>query len=150
MDDVKQKKIEQESEIQESSPERILIIKHSALGDFLMSLGAMQAIARAHPKAELFLLTTPPYRDIGEKTGLFKEIWEDSRPKLRHVREFKALIRKIQKARFSWVYDLQNTERTRLYSFFSRKKGIPFWSSSNRGASHYYEGSSGSASAYYG
>ncbi|MEP0337122.1 MAG: lipopolysaccharide heptosyltransferase family protein, partial [Alphaproteobacteria bacterium] len=43
------------------SPRRnILVIKLSALGDFVQALGPMQAIRAHHPGARVDLLTTPP------------------------------------------------------------------------------------------
>ena len=38
----------------------VLIIKLSALGDFVLSLGAMRAVRDFHPSARITLLTTPP------------------------------------------------------------------------------------------
>ena len=40
--------------------ERILVIKLSALGDFVQALAAMKRIREAHPGARITLLTTPP------------------------------------------------------------------------------------------
>ena len=42
--------------------QRILVIKLGALGDFVQALRAMAEIRRAHPKARITLLTTPPTR----------------------------------------------------------------------------------------
>ena len=52
---------------------RVLIIKLSALGDFVLALGAMRAIRAAHPKAQLTLLTTPPYEALAKATGFFQK-----------------------------------------------------------------------------
>ena len=62
--------------------QRILVIKLSALGDFVLSIGPMQAIRRAHPQADLTLLTTRGLVPLAEATGLFRRIWQDDRPKL--------------------------------------------------------------------
>ena len=40
----------------QGTPEQILVIKLSALGDFVVSLGAMQAIRRHHRDARITLL----------------------------------------------------------------------------------------------
>ena len=44
--------------------ERILIVKLSALGDFVLALAAMKKIRQAHPKAHITLLTTPPFEAL--------------------------------------------------------------------------------------
>ncbi len=49
--------------------ERILVIKHGALGDFLLATGAFQAIRRHHANAEITLLTTRPYAEFGREIG---------------------------------------------------------------------------------
>lgn len=46
--------------------ERILVIKLSALGDFVLALAAMKQIRKAHPKAHITLLTTPPFEALGK------------------------------------------------------------------------------------
>jgi ADP-heptose:LPS heptosyltransferase len=38
--------------------QKILVIKLSALGDFILALPAMAAIRQKHPKAHITLLTT--------------------------------------------------------------------------------------------
>ena len=40
----------------EPPPEHVLVIKHGALGDVVLALGAMQAIRRHHPDATITLL----------------------------------------------------------------------------------------------
>ena len=59
---------------------RILVIKLSALGDVVMSIGAFQAIRAQHPEAEIVLLTTPPYAALAEASGCFAKVWLDDRP----------------------------------------------------------------------
>ena len=41
--------------------QRILVIKLGALGDFIYSIGPMQAIKKKHPDAELTLMTRPTF-----------------------------------------------------------------------------------------
>lgn len=60
--------------------EAILVIKLGALGDFIQALGPMAAIRRAHPKAEITLLTTKMFETLGEQCGYFDTIWRDPRP----------------------------------------------------------------------
>jgi ADP-heptose:LPS heptosyltransferase len=43
---------------------KVLVIKLSALGDFVLALAAMRRIRAAHPKARITLLTTPPFEAL--------------------------------------------------------------------------------------
>ena len=58
---------------------RILVVKLGALGDFILALGAMQAIRRYHAGAQLNLLTTAALAPLAESAGLFDEICLDER-----------------------------------------------------------------------
>jgi len=53
------------------APERILVIKLGALGDFVQALGPFAAIRAHHPAADIVLLTTRPYADLGRASGYF-------------------------------------------------------------------------------
>ncbi|WP_300375581.1 glycosyltransferase family 9 protein [Henriciella sp.] len=119
--------------------ERVLVIKLSALGDFVMALGAMRAIREQHPKAKLTLLTTPPYEKLAKATGLFQTIETDGRPDgLKATRE---LIRRIRTARYDIIYDLHTSGRTANYfkalnlPFFN----TPLWSGHAEGAAFFHD-----------
>ncbi len=62
-------------------PTRILVIKLSALGNVVLSLGPFAAIRRHHPDAEITLLTTPPYAAFLAGSPYFDRIWSDGRPR---------------------------------------------------------------------
>ncbi len=101
---------------------KILVIKLSALGDFMQTLGAMAAIRKHHPDAHVTLLTTKPFKGFAEKCGYFDEIFIDTRPKFFNILEIYNFRKKLIKANFTRIYDLQNNNRTYLYSkFFSKK-----------------------------
>jgi ADP-heptose:LPS heptosyltransferase len=53
---------------------RILVIKLSALGDFIQASGPMKALRAHHPDAHITLLTTDPYVAMGQATGWFDEV----------------------------------------------------------------------------
>ena len=59
----------------ETTHKNVLVIKLSALGDFILSVGAFQAIRAHHPGARIALLTTEPFRKLAEASGCFDEIW---------------------------------------------------------------------------
>lgn len=117
---------------------KILIIKLSALGDFVIALGAMKAIRSHHPDAKITLLTTNPYKALAQQSGYFNDIWIDNRPKVYNLPHWFKFKKQINDAKFDRVYDLQNNDRTSIYfNLFSPK---PEWVGATRGASHYYDG----------
>ena len=61
--------------------ERILVIKLGALGDFVQALGPMKAIRKAHPDAEITLMTSDPFSTLGILSGYFDHVMIDVKPK---------------------------------------------------------------------
>ena len=59
--------------------ERILVIKHGALGDWVLATGCFAAIRRHHRSAHVTLLTTPAFADLGARCPWFDEVWTDER-----------------------------------------------------------------------
>jgi len=92
------------------APERILVIKLSALGDMVMATGPFAAIRAHHPGAHVTLLTTAPFAPLVEGAGWFDAVWTDGRP--RKASAWWALIARLRAARFTRVYDLQTQTRT--------------------------------------
>ena len=112
---------------------RILIIKFGALGDFAQVFAPMQAIRRAHPEAEITLLTTPPYKALAEASGLFDRIDTDGRPN--GWIAWLAMAGRLRSARYDRVYDLHTSKgSTRLWWALSPKP--PEWSGIARFGSH--------------
>ncbi|MEM7225276.1 MAG: glycosyltransferase family 9 protein [Pseudomonadota bacterium] len=117
--------------------ERVLVIKLSALGDFVLSIGAFQAIRRHHPEARITLLTTGPFTGLAEASGCFDQVWCDSRPGLGQVGAWLALARRLRSGRFQRVYDLQRSDRSGWYfRLLARPK--PEWVGTVSGCSHRY------------
>lgn len=117
---------------------RILVIKHGALGDIVLATAAFSAIRQHHKGAHIVLLTTPAYADMLRASGYFDEVWVDTRPKLYHPIAFFRLIEKIRGGGFTRIYDLQTSERTSWYFYFMRKP-VPEWSGIAKGASHCHD-----------
>lgn len=117
------------------STDRVLVIKLGALGDFLLALGPMQAIRRAHPDARITLLTRDAYRDLAAASGLFDEIRVDPAPKLNPL-SWLALRRWLRGGRFDRVYDLQTSDRSAAYFRLLGGAGGPEWSGKVAGSSH--------------
>ena len=122
----------------DDSPQRILVIKLSALGDFVLSIRSFQAIRAHHPQGHIVLLTTAPYEGLARASGLFDEIWIDERPVLWRPDRWLRLGRRLRSGGFHRVYDLQRSDRSAAYfRLFGTPK--PEWVGTHRHASHRYE-----------
>lgn len=120
-----------------SSPARILVIKLSALGDFVLSIASFQAIRAHHPQAAITLLTTAPYRPMAEASGCFDAVWSDARPAWWQPGGWLALRRRLVAGRFDRVYDLQRSDRSGGY-FRLLPRPKPEWVGVVPGCSHRY------------
>ncbi len=115
-----------------SRARRILVIKHGAFGDFIMALGAFQALRRHHEGDHLVLQTIPSLAPLARASGWFDEVWTDPREK--GLRALLAIRRQIKGGRFDLVYDLQSSDRTGLY-FQLLRPFPPRWSGTAWGCS---------------
>lgn len=119
--------------------ERILVIKLSALGDFVQATGPMKAVRAAHPEAHVTLLTTRPYTAMGEATGWFDAVWSDGRPDWSDLPAVARLLMRLRGGRFDRVYDLQTQSRTvRYFQLLWPRR--PLWSGNAPGAAFRYAG----------
>lgn len=114
----------------------ILVIKHSALGDMILALPLLRAIRRHHVGERIVLLTTAPYVDLLQRSGLADDIWVDPRPKFWQPLKLLTLLRRIRAGGFSRIYDLQGSQRTKSYY---RLLGSPaeLWVGNAPGCRHY-------------
>ncbi len=117
-----------------TSQQKILIIKLSALGDFIQALGPMAAIRQHHKNAHITLLTTKPFEGFAHKCGYFDGVWIDTKPKLLNLQNWVSLRKRLNHANFMRIYDLQNNDRTSFY--FKLFKNKPEWIGVAPGASH--------------
>ncbi len=102
---------------------RILVIRLSALGDFVQSFGPFEAIRRAHPTAHITLLTTRPFVELARLAPWFDHVEVDTRPRWTDLAGVRALRRQLQG--YDRVYDLQTSGRTARYFWLA---GRPVWS----------------------
>ncbi|WP_085905424.1 glycosyltransferase family 9 protein [Kiloniella majae] len=120
------------------APKRVLVIKLSAFGDFILSIRSFQAIRAHHPNADITLLTTKPYLALAKASGCFNSVLTDSKPKIYEIPSILKLRKTLRSHKFDRVYDLQRNERTSFYyKLFPATK--PEWVGNVRGCSHYYE-----------
>ena len=89
---------------------RVLIIKLGALGDVVIALPAIERIRRAHPQAEITLLTTAPFATLFEACPWVDKVEADGRPK--GLAGFLKLAGRLRQARYDRVYDLQTSDRS--------------------------------------
>jgi ADP-heptose:LPS heptosyltransferase len=105
--------------------QKILVIKLSALGDFVLALAAMKKIRQAHPKAHITLLTTPPFEALAKASPYFNAVFTDGRPE--GFPEWMTLRRRLRAAHFARVYDLQTSNHTsRIFQLL--RPNPPAWS----------------------
>ncbi len=114
---------------------RILVVKLSALGDFVLATAAFQAIRAHHQGDHVTLLTTAAFVGLARASGYFDQVWVDSRPRPWQVGAWIGLVRRLRGGGFARVYDLQHSDRTHLYfRMFGRQR--PEWSGVAPGCSH--------------
>jgi ADP-heptose:LPS heptosyltransferase len=112
--------------------EKILVIKLSALGDFVLALAAMKKIREAHKKAHITLLTTPPYEGLAKASPYFNAVFTDGRPET--FSQWTALRKRLKAANYDRVYDLQTSAHSaRLFHLL--RPGPTAWSGIALGAS---------------
>lgn len=116
-----------------SAQQKILVIKHGALGDMIQALGPCAAIRAHHPDAHILLLTTSPYRELAVASGYFDEILIDNRPKWWQLSASWRLWHQLKQLSVEWVYDLQTSERTACYHRLIQHR---YWSGIAAGCSH--------------
>ncbi len=111
-----------------AAAKRVLIIKLSALGDFMLALGAIKAVREAHLAARITLLTTPPFGHFAEHCPFVDTVETDGRPE--GVGPTRELLRRIRKERYDIVYDFQTSGRTANYFKALNMPGRkpPLWS----------------------
>ncbi len=95
--------------------DKILVVKLSALGDFIMCFAAFAAIRHHHPSAHITLLTTKPFVEMAKRSGWFDKIVIDDKPKFFDIGGWMKLRARLRGGNFTRVYDLQTNDRTGFY-----------------------------------
>lgn len=97
---------------------QILVIKHGALGDVILSFHALAAIRKHYPEAHIVVLTTSPYKGFYEKCPDCDEVFVDDRPKWWQFYGILSLWQFFKTRKFDLIFDLQASGRTSLYYRF--------------------------------
>ena len=109
----------------------ILIIKHGSLGDIAQASGAIQDISDNHPNDNLYMLSTKPYYDLLKKNPNIDDVIIDKRLSRFNLIYLYLLMKKIKSFKFSKIYDLQNSSRSKFYKkILFPKASSNIWSSS--------------------
>jgi ADP-heptose:LPS heptosyltransferase len=105
----------------------ILVIKHGALGDVVQISGALKDIRNAHPKDNIILLTSSPYKELFSICPYIDDLLIDNRESFFKINIWLKLRKAIKRYKFNTVYDLQNSYRTDSYKKYMFS--APNWSS---------------------
>ena len=102
------------------SPQRLLVIKHGALGDIVQGFGAFVSLRAGHPTAHIALLTASPFIEFAHMMPWFDEVLVDRRASVLHLQETWRM-RKLIHDNWDLIVDLQCSQRTaRYFDFFAR------------------------------
>ena len=116
--------------------EKILIIKHGALGDFILSFGPFKAIRKYHPNSNIILLTNSIFKQFAIESNYFNEVIVDNRPTFWNLKKILKLGILLRKKNFFRIYDLQTSQRSSLYYNFFKLKSYVEWSGTALGCTH--------------
>ena len=97
---------------------KILVIKHGALGDIILSMYPLFSIKKNFKNCNFTILTEPQYIDLFKNLPFVDYIKADNRKSIFFVFSFIKLCIWFYKQKFDWVFDLQTSKRTNIYFYF--------------------------------
>jgi ADP-heptose:LPS heptosyltransferase len=97
------------------SNKSILVIKLGALGDIIHSAGWFSLLRTYHANDSLSILTTPPYKDLVQRMGIFDHVFSFERFSFLNIKAWYQLHHWFNFNEFFCVYDLQGVNRTDWY-----------------------------------
>lgn len=115
---------------------KILIIKFGGLGDFILSLHAINTVKEFHAGDNITLLTEKPYHLIASKSGWFNEIIKIKRSTFYFLDKFQ-IKSKLDQSKFDVIYDFQTSKRSSSYFTIFKNKNTR-WSGIAEGCSNYH------------
>lgn len=115
---------------------KVLIIKLSALGDFVLAMGAMRKVREHHPSAQITLLTTPPFETFAKACPYFDRVEIDGRP--RDTSGTTRLLRRMRAEKYDIIYDFQTSSRSSNY-FQALRPNPPLWSGISSGCAFLHD-----------
>ena len=97
---------------------KILVIKHGALGDIILSMYPLFSIKKNFNNCNFTILTESKYSDLFKNIPFVDYIKADNRKSIFFVFNFIKLCIWFYKQKFDWVFDLQTSKRTNIYFYF--------------------------------
>ncbi|MGC8476848.1 MAG: glycosyltransferase family 9 protein [Acetobacteraceae bacterium] len=116
--------------------EKVLVIKHGALGDLVQSFDALAAVRCHHRESELVLMTATEHAKLARLLPWPDRLWLDDRPPVWKPMSWWAIRRRFVEEGFRIVYDLQCSRRTGRYFRLIPRARRPLWVGAARGCSH--------------
>jgi heptosyltransferase-1 len=111
-------------------PQRILIIRLSAIGDIIMASALIPALREAYPQAHLAWLAESGYAELLQDNPRLDQVFLWPRRRWRQLRqarqygqvwrEFRALARELRAGDFDLVLDIQGLLKSGAWAFLSR------------------------------
>ena len=109
-----------------ASQKRILIIKHGALGDIILSMDGFASVREHHQDDHLAVLTTPAFAGFLRQAPYFDEVLTDQRAPVWNIRQVGA-IRRLLRQNWTRIYDFQYSGRTaRYFRYIIKGTGAEF------------------------
>ncbi len=102
--------------------EKVLIIKHGALGDLIQSDGVLRDIRQHYSQTEITLLTSPVYAALMRRCPHIDRVLGDPRLAWWQWYKQRQMLAELRQQGYSQVIDLQNSDRTRLYQRWGLKE----------------------------
>ena len=93
----------------------ILIIKHGSLGDLIQANGSIEDIKKSNSRSHVVLLTSAHFFDLMSKCPYVDEVLVDVRLPRWNLLYLYKLRKKLNAYNFTYIYDLQNSSRTKFY-----------------------------------
>ncbi|MTI63063.1 glycosyltransferase family 9 protein [Methylophaga sp.] len=101
--------------------DKVLIIKHGALGDLIQSDGVLRDIREHFSDSEISLLTSPAYAALMRRCPHIDRVLTDPRASWWQWHQQRQMLAALAQEGFSRIIDLQNSDRTRLYQHWGLK-----------------------------
>ena len=117
----------------------ILIIKHGALGDLIQITGPLKSIRSKYPNSKITLLTDKKFIFFTKNIIFVNEIIYESRLSPLRIDLWIASLLKIISRNYDLIIDLQNSDRTSIYYFFTKIFNFKLiWSGNRHGGKFKY------------
>ncbi len=115
---------------------KILVIKHGALGDIVLSMHPLFSIKKKYKNYSFTVLTESKYYDLFKNIPFIDFIKVDNRKRVFYIFSLIKLCIWFYKQNFEWVFDLQTSRRTNTYYYFFSIFNKFKWSGIAKNCSH--------------